>query len=356
MKLSLHELALRQQWSLEQKIDHSIGVIEQYVSYWGGVEHVYVSFSGGKDSTVLLDLCRTIFPDMLAVFCSTGCEYPEIIKFVNSYRKQGNCEVIHPKYTPKQVWAKYGFPLVSKEVAKKIKGIRNDPNSPTSKKDLEPNNKFGLATRWRYLIDEPYDSHYLCCHKLKKEPFRKYEKVTGRKPIIGVMASESLLRANQWVRHGCNIFEGHVSSRPLSIWTEEDIWEYINTRGLEVAELYHKGIYRTGCAACGFGCHYEDDKRFEILKELHPRYYDMVMNFTNNGVTFREAIRKQMAVNGLYLPDERPIPPEEELATIKAKAQEIYGCADDAAFLELLEKIFGAELFAQIGRENELND
>lgn len=30
------------------------------------------------------------------------------------------------------------------------------------------------------------------------------------------------------------------------------------------------------------------------------------MNYTNNGVTYREAMRKVLAVNGLFLPDEKP--------------------------------------------------
>ena len=30
------------------------------------------------------------------------------------------------------------------------------------------------------------------------------------------------------------------------------------------------------------------------------------MSYTNNGITFREALRKELAVNGLYLPDEQP--------------------------------------------------
>ena len=43
---------------------------------------VYVSFSGGKDSTVLLDKVRRLFPEVPAVFCDTGLEYPEIREFV----------------------------------------------------------------------------------------------------------------------------------------------------------------------------------------------------------------------------------------------------------------------------------
>jgi hypothetical protein len=34
--------------------------------------------------------------------------------------------------------------------------------------------------------------------------------------------------------------------------------------------------------------------------------YSLFMSYTNNGVTYREALRKVLSVNGLYLPDERP--------------------------------------------------
>lgn len=57
---------------------------------------------------------------------------------------------------------------------------------------------------------------------------------------------------------------------------------------------------------CGFGAQFADDRRFSILLDNHPKAYDMVMNYTNNGVTFREALRKALAVNGRYLPDEEP--------------------------------------------------
>ena len=56
--MDLKELRERQSWTLRQKIDHSLGVIDQFVSRLNG--QVYVGFSGGKDSTVLLDLCRIV--------------------------------------------------------------------------------------------------------------------------------------------------------------------------------------------------------------------------------------------------------------------------------------------------------
>lgn len=83
--MTIDELRERQQWSLSQKIDHSLGVIDQFLSRCGA----YVAFSGGKDSTVLLDLCRIIKPDIKAVFCNTGNEYPEIVKFVRELQLGG---------------------------------------------------------------------------------------------------------------------------------------------------------------------------------------------------------------------------------------------------------------------------
>jgi len=84
-----------QSWSLERKIQVTQTRIIDWYQTWDGA--VYVSFSGGKDSTVLLDLVRRIYPDVPAVFCDTGLEYPEIRDFVKT---KDNVEWIKPiRYT-----------------------------------------------------------------------------------------------------------------------------------------------------------------------------------------------------------------------------------------------------------------
>lgn len=297
----------RQAWTLAQKVDHALATIDVFISRMGGIDKVYCSFSGGKDSTVLLHLCRVLYPDILAVFCSTGNEYPEIIQFVREQAKKGaNIRVIRPEITPRQVWAKYGFPLVGKETAQKVHKVRFNPNTATAS-IIMGTGFFCLAKKWRYLLTEPYETSSQCCDILKKRPFHRFEKITGRRPIIGVMADESGLRKGQYIKAGgCNVFGEKAASRPLSIWTEADVWQYIEEQRLDIADIYHKGAARTGCMGCGFGAQFADDRRFSILLDNHPKAYDMVMNYTNNGVTFREALRKALAVNGRYLPDEEP--------------------------------------------------
>lgn len=75
---------------------------------------------------------------------------------------------------------------------------------------------------------------------------------------------------------------------------------------MKIADIYHKGAKRTGCMFCGYGCQFKDDNRLQLCYELYPKMYNHFMNYTNNGVTYREAMRKVLAVNGLFLPDEKP--------------------------------------------------
>lgn len=308
--MDLKELRERQSWTLRQKIDHSLGVIDQFVSRLNG--QVYVGFSGGKDSTVLLDLCRIVKPDIKAVFCNTGNEYPDIVRFVRELKNtEGyDIEIIYPTLKPAQVFEKYGFPLISKEVSEKLYYCKYHREYMRGKiaMGLEPSKWYRLPKKWALFTNSKFDINNKCCYALKKQPSRMYEKNTGLYPILGTMASESRLRQQSYLRQGgCNSFDGKtIKSLPLSIWLEEDIWAYIRDRGLKISDIYHKGAKRTGCMFCGYGCQFKDDNRLQLCYELYPKMYNHFMNYTNNGVTYREAMRKVLAVNGLFLPDEKP--------------------------------------------------
>lgn len=301
------ELKQRQAWEWKKKVDHSLGVIDQFLSRTDG--KAYVSFSGGKDSSVLLDLCRVLDKNIKAVFFNTGMEYPDIIYHVRSLQKQGyNIEIRKPSARPKDIWAETGFPLVSKEQAKKLYYMKNMPDGLTAKRgwDDPSTTMHAVSLCWRFLVKEKFNCHNKCCDILKKQPAHEYQKETGLYPIIGTMASESILRKQQYlIRGGCNSFKDNkIFSTPLAIWCEDDIWNYINDRHLQIAEIYAKGVKRTGCVCCGFGAHL-DPHRYDALYRLYPKLYAQMMAFTNNGVTFREAIRKVLAVNKIQLPDER---------------------------------------------------
>lgn len=109
-----------QSYPLEVKVMMTERRIHEFYTGYGspkGYGNVYVSFSGGKDSTVLLNIARRLYPDIRACFSNTGLEYPEIQSFV---RKHDNIDIVRPKMQFTDVISKYGYPLIGKEVAEAI--------------------------------------------------------------------------------------------------------------------------------------------------------------------------------------------------------------------------------------------
>lgn len=288
MKIDRNELNRRLALSLDEKILWAREVIVEYFAQFNG--EVYVSFSGGKDSEVLLHIVRSIFPNVPAVFCDTGLEYPEIRAHV---KKFDNVTWMKPKMKFPEVIKTFGFAVASKEVAQKVSEILSTKSIKLFNKRMYGDSKGNgkLPNKWRVLLTAPFKVSGKCCDIFKKEPFKRYEKLTGRKPIQGTSVTESMLRATSYMETGCNSFEsGKEKSRPMSIWTEDNVWEYSRIHSLRFAEVYYdkiidgieiKGAKRTGCIFCMFGVEQEKQEplsRFERLKITHPRQYDFCIN------------------------------------------------------------------------------
>lgn len=275
-ELIIGELKEKQRMSLTDKIEYSKAKIVEFVEKVGGPERVFISFSGGKDSTVLLHLVRSLYPGVRAVFFDTGLEYPEIRQFTKTIE---NVEWVKPKKTVTQVWRECGIPVVSKEQSNYIYDVRHLKEGKTVEKRLGFREGYNISKKWIFLTDKEFTeyepSHY-CCKYFKKNPSDNYVKENNAYPIVGTMAGESKLRLNSWVKHSCNMFTGKkIQSRPLSIWTEQDIWDYIEQFDLKICELYYQGHKRTGCFLCPYGAHMDksEKNKFELLYEQHPKQY-----------------------------------------------------------------------------------
>lgn len=353
------ELAMLQALPLDLKIAKSKLRIEEFIRYMGK-ENVYISFSGGKDSTVLLHLVRSLYPDIPAVFSNTGLEFPEVVEFaqresveidaeevegidfeklaeennctVEKIKKLNKCEsieeieviegkikvyiprknlvTVRPEKSFKQVIEQEGYPVISKKTSRMIHDLQN----PTEKNEITrrlylsdyalkngevtdiKNNSFKLANKHRYLIDAPFKISNKCCDYLKKNPLKKYEKKSGKRPIIGTMASESKMREAVYLKSGCNVFdEKKGSCTPMGFWTEQDVLAYIKMFNLDYASVYGDiveetdlignvtlattGEKRTGCIFCMYGIHLEmGENRFQRLERTHPQLHSYCMN------------------------------------------------------------------------------
>ena len=288
------ELQLMQNYPLELKIAKSKLRVQEWVDAFGE-DGVYISFSGGKDSTVLLHFVREIcgYKDIPAVYVDTGLEYPEVKQFVKTFN---NVTIIRPKMTFREVIENYGYPVISKEQSQYIYEARTTKSEKLRDRRIngDSRGRFKISKKWKYLLDSDFKISHKCCTIMKKEPVKRYEKQTNRKPILGTMACESILRRQSYLRNGCNSFDSsRPVSTPLGFWTEQDILQYIQLYKLNIPIVYGDIVVdnktgllkttkcdRTGCVYCGFGVHNEDDSqnRFLRLEQTHPMLHSYVIN------------------------------------------------------------------------------
>lgn len=345
---TIQDLRQLQAYPLELKVKLTKQRIREWVNHFG-TDGVYVSFSGGKDSTVLLHIVREMYPDIPAVFCDTGLEYPEIREFVKTF---DNVVWIKPEITFKKVIETYGYPFVSKEVSFSLNGAKKFLENKEQYADRKPlpvqdsddeykpyallrlEGKIGKAnvgkghsqfncTKWYFMLEAPYSFGSRCCDIMKKHPFKEYLKRSKRVPITAQMTSESRLRKKNWLMHGCNMFDAERPiSNPMSFWCENDVLQYIQQNNLPLCSVYGDivedeglpgqmswddyagfdigskkltttGCKRTGCMFCGYGCHLEKpgEGRFERMKETHPKQYEYIMKpWSEGGLGYKDVI------------------------------------------------------------------
>lgn len=294
-KLKQGFLQQRQNLPLEDKIRLTQRRIKSFCEFFN--YEVYISFSGGKDSTVLKHIIENTegCEHIESVFIDTGLEYPELRAFV---RSQKNITIIKPKMKFNEVIEKYGFPAVSKEISKFISEYRSKPDGYTAKKfdrNSDYIKQYGTRyclEKWIPLRDSGIKISSKCCDVMKKNPAKKFEKETGKKPIIATMACESNIRKTEYLKNGCNAFQNkRPLSTPIAFWTEQDVLQYLVEFNVPYAAVYGEikqdskgkyyttGVDRTGCMFCMFGVQSEKHpNRFEKMKETHPRQYEYCIN------------------------------------------------------------------------------
>lgn len=291
MKISPEELIMRKNATLTDKIDMSTERIEQWYDHWKGL--IYIAYSGGKDSSVLLHLVRSVFPEIPAVYNDTGLEYPEVKEHV---KLTPNLVITKPVLTYRQVIEKYGFAVVSKEQSQFIYEYKNTHSEKL--RDIRLNgNKSGLgklAKKWKFLLEAPFKISHKCCEVLKKNPAKVYERKSGRKVLLGSTIEESIMRQQQYIMNGCNAYKfKRPTSIPLAFWNKQNILQYLIDKNISLPsvygsiekndkdEWYTTGVDRTGCVWCLFGIDREEKdglNRMQRLKMTHPKIWNYCIN------------------------------------------------------------------------------
>lgn len=201
-------------WSPEQKISHSIALIQAHEPPDG----YYVCFSGGKDSIVMVDLIKRAGVKYDLHTNLTGIEPPPLIDFVKQHY---NTEFHYPQ---------------------------NDLFAIMKKKLFPP------TRRIRY-----------CCFLLKLDHGK------GRVKVTGIRAQESTKRKARafWEE---NTASNTYYLNPILNWTERDIWRYIWLNNLPYCYLYDHGFTRLGCVLCPYMSLRETQLHLQAFPEIVAKF------------------------------------------------------------------------------------
>ena len=344
----MYNITELQQLSLEDKIEKTKQIIIEFANL--NDNNIATSFSGGKDSTVLLSLVRSVFPNTPAIFFNTTNENNKVLKFTKTV---DNVKTVLPKHSFNWTLKYEGYPLVGKEFAESysrlfdITHIHQDKMIKTafSYHIIKTKNgaKIKIPHKWLWLYDElmikkllsivdtelfndwfSYDIEGAkrefdklrtlyydvslkdrellglksndrikltnrCCNVLKKYPASHYQKETNNGLFVGTMAADSELRRKSLLQSGV-INTTKNQCYPLAFWTEEDIWTYINKYNIPISAAYETE-QRTGCEMCGFGLVFDKD-RIERAKSRTPKRVNAYLKVKNihSDVTFGKAL------------------------------------------------------------------
>ncbi|GAB2459767.1 sulfate adenylyltransferase subunit CysD [Jatrophihabitans fulvus] len=183
------------------------------------IEKPGLLFSGGKDSVVMLHLAvkafwpaRVPFP---VVHVDTGQNFDEVIEFRD------------------RVVEKHGLRLIVASVQDDIDAGRSHEDFPGA-----PRNKLQTVTLLRTISENRFGAVFGGARR-DEEKARAKERVFSFRDEFGAWDPRNQ-RPELW-----SLYNGHhrrgenIRVFPLSNWTELDIWSYIESEGIELADLYY---------------------------------------------------------------------------------------------------------------------
>ena len=190
---------------LQIKIERAVRLLQSVAPTDGSP--VEVAYSGGKDSDVILELTKMAGIPYRAIYKNTTIDPPGTI----AHAKAMGAEVVRPKRPFFELVANFGFPN------------RN---------------------------------YRFCCSELK-------EYKVLNKAVMGIRKCESTKRNEQYNEPTqCKLCGSKKSGQyveaiyPILTWTDEDVVEFINERGIKLHPLYYRedGTIdpkrRLGCMCC----------------------------------------------------------------------------------------------------------
>lgn len=257
-------------------LNDRITKIKSFNELYNLEDNAYISFSGGKDSTVLHYLIDLAIPEnkIPRVYINTGIEYKKIVEFVERERERDSrILIIKPEQNIKATLERYGYPFKSKEHSQKVSYYQNSGLCKTVKDYIGAGNKnnFLCPNNLKYNFTKDFNIKVSdkCCHKMKKDPAKKWAAENKKSiTITGMRATEGGIRN----RINCAVFNDATLKKfhPLAPLDDDFIKWFVENQNIKLCDLYYPpfNFERTGCKGCPFSLDLE--RQLEIMSYYLP--------------------------------------------------------------------------------------
>ena len=246
-------------------------------------EEYFLAYSGGKDSHFLLWFIREYLKDdrIEIVGVNTSFEIPEIRDRI----LRNSDTVLHPVMSRWDIKERFGIPCYSKQQDEYIYRYQHGSRSENTMRAVMGENAiFNLnkSAREKLLSGQLHKISNKCCYYNKEIPMMRYAKKTGKKSIIGVRQSESIIRKAQY--NSCMKKDG--SFTPIYDFSDALIDGIYEAYGIEIPKCYSY-ISRSGCAGCSYGRNCETELALlpELQRKAAIKYFKE--SYDTKGIEYR---------------------------------------------------------------------
>ena len=187
-------------------------------------------------------------------------------------------EVKSKEHDFNSITLKYGFPIFSKNIASNVeRAIRTG------------NIRKQLSVFEKFLVQHNAKISTKCSQYLLEHPCKIQEKeLECDLKFIGLRALESRARVRLWADYGeiyaVKDYYGKkkpiTKCNPLALWTEDNIWDYINQYNLPMCKIYSRGYERNGCWPCAMAIR---NGQLERLKNYNGDLYKTLIEESEMG-------------------------------------------------------------------------
>lgn len=288
------EFMYKQKLPYESKLLLAKSVAREFYQRLNG--NVFCSVGGLDSITLLFFLRKYVSADIVGVTVS-ALEDKSIQKI---HRRLDNMVLLRPLKSKTQVIKEHGYPVISKDIAGKIKTLQNPTEKNATVRNAILTGQTGkqggyryskymiLPQKWMKLFAEqeaPFRVSDECCYYMKERPCDIYARENKAHVYMGLMASEGGRRAKALAAHGCNYYGKTVTrSCPFATFSKTDLLQLALDLKVPIPKIYGEIVMlpdgtldttrakRTGCTMCGFGVHMEKrPHRFDRLREDSPK-------------------------------------------------------------------------------------